>query len=127
MAELKIKIGSLELTAQASEENPLTFKAILDKLPIQGAVKTWGQEIYFFVPFSIAEEQGKIVVEPGEIGFWPGGPGIAIFWGKTPASENNKPTAASPVNVFARLKKIPKEKLDAVEEGTPVFIERIGE
>ncbi|TFF90402.1 MAG: hypothetical protein EU548_03160, partial [Promethearchaeota archaeon] len=40
------------------------------------------------------------------------GNGFCIFWGPTPASSGEKPVAASPVNVFAKIEGDAKEIFD---------------
>ena len=42
------------------------------------------------------------------MGFWPSGNGFCIFFGPTPASSGEKPKAASPVNIFAKIEGDPK-------------------
>jgi hypothetical protein len=85
------------------EKNPTTAQAILDALPIHGRANRWGDEIYFSIPVSVAVEQAHEEVEVGDLAFWPPGNGFCIFFGRTPASTNEKPRAASPVNVFGRI------------------------
>jgi len=128
MAKLHIKAGNLEVFAETTDENPDTVKAILEKLPIKGEVQLWGEEIYFYVGFDIAQtgnESKKEECEIGEIGFWASGPAIAIFFGKTPASQGSKPRAASPCNFFANLlQPIDKAALNAVEDGEEITIDK---
>ena len=95
--------GIGELQAQVSDENPKTAQAVLNSLPIKGKVNTWGDEIYFSTPLDLNEEQSRAEVEVGSVAYWPPGRAICIFFGKTPASKDDKPRAASPVNVFAKI------------------------
>ncbi len=126
MPKLSIKIGSLELPAETTDENPATVKAVLEKLPVKGEAQRWGKEIYFSVQFDIAQEKPRKECEPGEIAFWPEGPAIAIFFGKTPISKGSKPVAYSPCNFFARLTgEIDKAALNAVKEGAEIAIDRV--
>ncbi|MHA1242651.1 MAG: cyclophilin-like family protein [Promethearchaeota archaeon] len=48
-------------------------------------------------------ENSQVDCEVGDIGYWPDGKGFCIFFGPTPASKNDKPKAASPVNIFAKI------------------------
>lgn len=115
----------MEVLAETTEENPETVKAILKNLPIKGEAQRWGQEIYFFVPFDIAREHQKQECNPGEIAYWPEGPAIAIFFGKTPVSKGDRPRAYSPCNFFARLiGKWDKAALDAVQDGAEIVIDK---
>lgn len=85
------------------EKNPTTAQAIFRALPIHGRANKWGDEIYFSIPVSVAIEHAHEEVEVGDLAFWPPGNGFCIFFGRTPASTNEKPRAASPVNVFGRV------------------------
>ena len=101
---IKIKTTQGELSVKKYDEhNKNTLKIILDNLPIEGIVNTWGDEIYFETELEINEEKTQREVEIGELAFWPPGKAICIFFGKTPISESNKPKAASPVNVFGKI------------------------
>jgi len=40
----------------------------------------------------------------GDLGYWPNGNSFCIFYGKTPASINDKPKPASPVTIIGEIK-----------------------
>jgi hypothetical protein len=63
----------------------------------------WGEELYGEIPVSIDKENSQVDCEVGDVGYWPDGKGFCIFFGPTPASKGDKPKAASPVNIFARI------------------------
>jgi len=71
---------------------------------MKGNANRWGDEIYFSIPVNAQEENSKSEVEVGAIAYWPPGSALCIFFGRTPASRGDKPRAASPVNVFAKVK-----------------------
>ena len=104
--------------------NPETVKTVLENLPLQGFAELWGEEIYFSVDFDIPQERGATIVAAGDIGFWPPGPAIAIFFGKTPASRGEKPEAASAVNVFACVENL-KEFLGHLKDVQPDTLIRV--
>lgn len=48
-------------------------------------------------------EEARAEVPVGAIAYWPPGNAIGLFWGPTPASEGDRPRAAGPVDVVARI------------------------
>ena len=64
---IRIKAGTVEALAELNDTN--TAQAIWDALPIKGRANTWGDEIYFGIPLSIAQEQARDVVEVGDLGY----------------------------------------------------------
>ena len=125
MDKIRVKIGKLEILAEITEENPETAKRVFSQLPIEGTAQRWGEEIYFLVGFDIPLEAGREECEPGEIGFWPGGPALAIFFGKTPVSTGERPKAYSPCNFFARLVgDWSKEALEEVRDGEKIVLSK---
>ena len=81
-----------------------TAEAIQNALPIAGETIRWGEEIYFEMDVKLdLKENARSDVQIGELGYWPPGNAFCIFFGPTPASVNDQPKAASPVNVFGRI------------------------
>ena len=85
------------------DKNPETCKAIWENLPFDLNLSRWGEELYGEIPVSIGKENAQVDCEVGDIGYWPDGKGFCIFFGPTPASKDEKPKAASPVNIFAKI------------------------
>jgi len=100
--ELRIKVGGVEASAELNGSK--TADAIWDALPITARGSTWGDEIYFGIPVRVGEENGKEVVEMGDIAYWPPGSAFCIFFGPTPASRGSEIRPASAVNVVGRIK-----------------------
>ena len=119
---IRIRCGDVEAAATLNETS--TAQAIWDALPIEGSANVWGDEIYFRIPVSLAENDAREVVELGDLGYWPPGNAFCIFFGPTPMSRGNEIRPASPVNVFGRVEGDPLAFKGATS-GTAVVIERI--
>ncbi len=119
---LRIVAGSLAVRATL-DDSP-TARAIWDALPIEAAAQTWGDEVYFPVPVSLAEDEAQPVVGLGDLGYWPPGRAFCIFFGPTPASRGTECRPASPVNVFGRVEGDPKV-FKVVRAGERVRLERV--
>jgi uncharacterized protein len=98
---INILIGKLDIKVQLNETK--TAKKLFEILPISSNVNTWGDEIYFSIPLKADIENGIEEVDIGTIAFWPPGSALCIFFGKTPASQGNKPQAASPVTIIGNI------------------------
>ncbi len=99
--EIKITAGGANAIAELNDTQ--TADAIWDALPIRARGSTWGDEIYFGIPVSVDSENGREVVELGDIAYWPPGNAFCIFFGPTPASYGSECRAASAVNVVGRV------------------------
>jgi len=97
------KIGQIQARLLV-DKNPETCKAIWENLPFDLNLARWGEELYGEIPVSIGKENAQVDCEVGDIGYWPDGKGFCIFFGPTPVSKDEKPRAASPVNIFAKIK-----------------------
>jgi hypothetical protein len=59
----------------------------------------------------------------GELGYWPPGSAFCIFFGRTPASTDDRPRAASAVNILGRIQG-DATVFKTVSSGTRVRLER---
>jgi len=113
-----------EVCAELYEDrNRKTGDAIWNALPIEAKANRWGEEIYFSTGVKVGEENSQEVVQVGEIGYWPPGKAFCIFFGRTPASTDDKPRAASPVNVFGKVIGDPVA-LKNVRDGDQITIDK---
>lgn len=81
-----------------------TAKKIHSALRIESIAETWGDEIYLETPVTALLETGaEAECEIGTVGYWPPGKAFCVFFGRTPASTNEKPRAASPINVIGKI------------------------
>ncbi len=99
-----------------------TADAIWKALPVRARANLWGDEIYFGIPVRAGEENGKEVVEIGDIAYWPPGSAFCIFFGPTPASRGSQIRPASAVNVVGRVKDDPAV-FKSVGSGEEVVLE----
>ena len=121
--EIKIKAGNMEVEATLNDSQ--TAKLIIKELPIEARGNRWGGEIYFSIPVEAGlEEDGRDILEAGELGYWPTGNAFCIFFGPTPASNGDEIRAASKVNVIGRIKG-DCSILYQVPDGAEIFIEPV--
>ena len=74
---------------------PRTVDTIVRKLPLEGRVAVWKEEVYFDIPIKMGEEKAKPTVEQGTIAFWPMGSALCVFYGKS--------QPYSPVNILGKI------------------------
>ncbi len=117
----KIKIAAGGVSAEAVLNNSETAKAILAALPIEASAQTWGDEIYFSIGVDIEPEDPQATVDMGDLGYWPPGTALCIFFGPTPMSRGSEIRPASPVNVFGKVEGDPTA-FKAVRSGETVTI-----
>ncbi len=120
---IKITAGSVVVEAELNDSP--SAQAIARALPFESRVNTWGEEIYFSIPVQCElEETARTGMTVGELGYWPPGQALCLFFGPTPASTGDEPRAASPVNPVGRLLSDPGVLKD-VEPGTTIRVERV--
>jgi hypothetical protein len=121
MADLTVTVDGRELAADWTEDNPRTRAALDDALPVGGAATRWGDELYVDVPVDVPPEETRETVPVGALAYWPAGNALCLFWGPTPASTDDRPRAAAPVAVLARVADV--SPLATVEGGAHLGVE----
>lgn len=115
-----------KLTAYAELNDSSTASLIWHALPIASTASIWGDEVYFSVPVQAELENPQETVGIGDLGYWPQGPALCIFFGPTPISSPGEIRPASAVDVVGMLLGDPEEfrlvktgdvlKLEGVED-----------
>lgn len=99
---IKIIAGKITVAAELADTD--LARTIAAKLPIEASPNVWGDEFYFGIPVrSGLDETATSDVKVGDIGFWPPGNAMAIFFGPTPMSSGADPVPASPVCLIGRI------------------------
>jgi len=101
---VKIKITVKGITLDAELFDTTCAKKIVAALPIIADPNQWGDEFYFEIPVNMPpDETATTKVKVGDIGYWPPGKAVAIFFGPTPISTGIDPVPASAVNLVGRI------------------------
>ncbi len=82
----------------------LPRQTIGDALPIETEPNEWGDEFYFEIPVTMPlDETATVKVSVGDIGYWPPGNALAIFFGPTPMSNGPEPVPASAIAIVGKI------------------------
>jgi len=120
--KLAVRIGDLGFEVEMLETP--TSKALIAALPFKSRAQTWGEEVYFSTPVKAKLEKDACqVVDPGTVCFWTEGDAIALPYGRTPISSDERPKLASRCNVLGRMVGDPR-RLAAVKGGENVTLEK---
>jgi hypothetical protein len=121
----KIIIEAGKITSEAVLAETESASAIWDALPIESTSNTWGEEVYFSTPITLSlDETAKEVVDMGDLGYWPTGKALCIFFGPTPISKRDEIRPASAVNIVGKIVGDPKI-FKKISSGTKVSIKKI--
>jgi hypothetical protein len=119
---IQIHVGDVTLQGELNESP--TASIIWEALPIEGTGNRWGEEIYFAIPVAAElEDTARAVVERGDLGYWPQGHALCIFFGPTPMSRGDEIRPASPVNIVGKIRG-DLRALKEVAEGTIVRLDK---
>lgn len=100
---MKIRFETPRMTFEGTLNESAAARMVAAKLPLEGKVSTWGDEIYFKIPVSCPADNATLAVKAGDIAFWPEGDCLCVFFGRTPLSNDSDPVPASAVNVVGRV------------------------
>jgi uncharacterized protein len=118
--KLALRIGEALFELELADTP--TAKALGAALPFESRAQTWGEEVYFTTPVAAAlEAEARQIVEPGTVCFWTEGRALALPFGRTPISTDERPKLASRCNVLGRLLGDPL-RLGTVKAGDKVKV-----
>jgi hypothetical protein len=101
---IKINIIIKDITLEAELFDTPCARAIAGALPISAVPNEWGDEFYFEIPVAEPlDNTATTAVKVGDIGYWPPGNALAIFFGPTPMSKGSDPVPASAVNLVGAI------------------------
>jgi hypothetical protein len=101
----QIRITAGDVAADVELRDSPCAEAVWAALPITASANTWGDEVYFDIGVECPlEADAREDVDVGEVGYWPTGRAVCVFFGPTPASgPDGQPRAASKVNILGRV------------------------
>jgi hypothetical protein len=122
---MKVRIIAGKLTLEAELRDTPTTRALAQALPFEASAQTWGEEVYFTTPVSATlEADAQQVVEPGTVCFWTEGDALALPYGRTPISTDERPKLAARCNLLGTLAGDAR-RLAAVKAGQKIRVEKI--
>ena len=120
---MKIRITAGKVSLEAELRDTPTSRALAEALPFEASASTWGDEVYFTTPVSAKlEPDARQVVEPGTVCFWTQGDALALPFGRTPISSDERPKLANPCNVLGVLADF--SALRKIKSGDKVRVEK---
>jgi hypothetical protein len=121
---IRIRIDNLEVRGELVDSRVAT--QIWTALPINSKVNLWGDEIYFTVPVKTTIDTPQAMVKIGDLAYWPDGPSLCIFFGRTPISDSvDAIKPASDVEVVGKLTLPDTKRLKNVKTGETITVEKI--
>jgi hypothetical protein len=100
--QIEIDVEGVVLRAVLADS--AAARALAKALPFDARYETWGEEHYFPVPVDLPEDETATTkVKAGDLGYWPPGKALAVFWGRTPMSTGKDPVPYSAVLPMGRV------------------------
>ena len=99
---IRILAGGVSVDAELFDT--ACAREIAAHLPVETTPNEWGDEFYFEIPVNMAHDHTATArVHIGDIGYWPPGRALAVFFGPTPLSTGPEPVPAGEVNIVGRV------------------------
>jgi len=121
---MKLRISAAGASFEVVLDQTPTAKALLGAVPFEARAQNWGEEVYFSTPVSVKlEPDARQVVEPGTVCFWTEGDALALPYGRTPISTDERPKLASRCNVLGKIVGDAR-LLSRIKSGDPIKVEK---
>ena len=121
---MKLRISAGAASFEAVLKDTPTATALVAALPFESRAQTWGEEVYFTTPVSAQlESDARQIVEPGTVCFWTEGNALALPYGRTPISTDERPKLAGRCNVLGTLSGDAK-RLSAIKSGERITVSK---
>ena len=122
LVQIKIPNSSPIILELNDTNSPKTTHDFIEQLPFSVNLNVWGDEIYTSEsPIDQTEENAKSLVQLNDVGYWPTGKAICLFYGPTPIGNPGEITPASPVNIIGKIVSPNKTILDNVDGKSATF------
>lgn len=66
-----IEIAFNKIVIEAILNDSITAQKVVKVLPMKSRINLWGEEVYFEIPVEANIENGKEIMDIGNISFWP--------------------------------------------------------
>lgn len=123
MSRLKMEFDNgLVVAVRFRDDDTQTVEALKEAVPFTAEVNRWGDEVYFETPVSAGlERDARALMKLGEVAYWPDGRALALFFGRTPVSTDERPRAYSACNIVGSIEGDPTA-LKSVDSGVKVEV-----
>lgn len=121
---MKLRISTGGVSLELILGDTPTAKALAQAVPFESRAQTWGEEVYFTTPVSAKlEADAKQIVEPGTVCFWTEGDALALPYGRTPISTDERPKLANRCNVLGSIVGDPRA-LARIKSGEKITVSK---
>jgi uncharacterized protein len=121
---MKLRIAAAGVSLEIVLKDTATAKALFAAAPFEARASTWGEEVYFTTPVSAKlEPDARQIVEPGTVCFWTEGDALALPYGRTPISTDERPKLANACNVLGRIDGNPRD-LAKIRSGEKIKVSK---
>lgn len=119
---IRIRVGEVKVEGELEDTD--AAQALFGTLPLRARFWVWGDVFHFDVPVDHGpQRKGRVDVAVGDLGYWPEGSALCIFFGPTPMSDGENPVAPVPVSVIGSV--AGSEALRRAKEAEQIVIEPI--